>query len=662
MKFLLAAVNAKYIHSNLGVYSLKKYADEKRKQQGTAFLGPDWEIEIGEYTINHQMDYILQDIYEKAPDAVGFSCYIWNILYVQELIRDLKKVLPQTEIWLGGPEVSYRAEEFLRKEPSVRGVMAGEGEETFFRLLGAAKKQDAGLSVWQDEALEQIPGLVFRREAGDGSRDCPETGEIVKNPPAPLMDLNDIPFVYSDLRGMENRIIYYESSRGCPFSCSYCLSSIDKTVRFRSLDRVKRELAFFLENRVPQVKFVDRTFNCKKSHSMEIWRFIQEHDNGITNFHFEISADLLSEEELSLLSQMRPGLVQLEIGVQTTNPDTIREIRRRMDLGKLESHVRQINGFGNIHQHLDLIAGLPWEGYESFKRSFNQVYAMEPEQLQLGFLKVLSGSYMEEKAQDYGLRFRDTPPYEVLATRWLSYGELIRLKGVEEMVEIYYNSGQFRNTVKELQTEFLSPFDMYESLREYYRAEGLSAVSHSRNARYEILFAFIEKTLGKRPQTGVQTSAQTEDRTEEPADRLELYRDLLTEDLYLRENAKSRPSFARDLSPFKEEIKQFFIREGKEPRYLTGYEEYDSRQMSRMAHMEIMRDGRMLVFDYLCRDALLGNARIIEAGRIRGSITKRQSRAKEGSKRPFIIFTKKGNNSCETRDEGPEGGAGEENP
>lgn len=626
MKFLLAAVNAKYIHSNLGVYSLKKYADEKRKQQGTAFWGPDWEIEIGEYTINHQMDYILQDIYEKAPDAVGFSCYIWNILYVQELIRDLKKVLPQTEIWLGGPEVSYRAEEFLRKEPSVRGVMAGEGEETFFRLLGAAKKQDAGLSVWQDEALEQIPGLVFRREAGDGSRDCPETGEIVKNPPAPLMDLNDIPFVYSDLRGMENRIIYYESSRGCPFSCSYCLSSIDKTVRFRSLDRVKRELAFFLENRVPQVKFVDRTFNCKKSHSMEIWRFIQEHDNGITNFHFEISADLLSEEELSLLSQMRPGLVQLEIGVQTTNPDTIREIRRRMDLGKLESHVSQINGFGNIHQHLDLIAGLPWEGYESFKRSFNQVYAMEPEQLQLGFLKVLSGSYMEEKAQDYGLRFRDTPPYEVLATRWLSYGELIRLKGVEEMVEIYYNSGQFRNTVKELQKEFLSPFDMYESLREYYREEGLSAVSHSRNARYEILFAFIEKTLGKRPQTGVQTSAQTEgqteeqaeDRTEEPADRLELYRDLLTEDLYLRENAKSRPSFARDLSPFKEEIKQFFIREGKEPRCLTGYEGYDSRQMSRMAHMEIMRDGRMLVFDYLCRDALLGNARIIEAGRIRG--------------------------------------------
>ncbi len=610
MKFLLAAVNAKYIHSNLGVYSLKRYADEKRNRRTGDALDLDWEIEIGEYTINHQMDYILQDIYEKSPDAVGFSCYIWNILYVQELIRDLKKVLPQTEIWLGGPEVSYRAEEILIQEPSVRGVMAGEGEETFFRLLGAADWEEKGdgcgsvcqpkeRTIWQDEALEQIPGLVFRREnrAEDGSD---HRSDIVKNPPAPLMDLDDIPFVYGDLKGMENRIIYYESSRGCPFSCSYCLSSIDKTVRFRSLELVKKELAFFLEHRVPQVKFVDRTFNCKKSHSMEIWSFIKDHDNGITNFHFEISADLLSEEELSLLSEMRPGLVQLEIGVQTTNPDTIREIRRRMDLEKLESNVRRVNGFRNIHQHLDLIAGLPWEGYESFKNSFNQVYAMEPEQLQLGFLKVLSGSYMEEKAEDYGLLFRDTPPYEVLSTRWLSYGELIRLKGVEEMVEVYYNSGQFGNTMRELQTEFSSPFDMYEALREYYRDQELSAVSHSRNARYEILFSFIRKMLEKNAQT----------------DRLERYRDFLTEDLYLRENAKSRPSFGRDLTPYKEEIKQFFIREGKERRYLMGYEEYDSKQMSRMVHVEIMRDGRMLLFDYLHRDALLGNARIIEAGRI----------------------------------------------
>lgn len=604
MKVLLTAVNAKYIHSNLAIYSMKAYAEQKGC--------PGAEIQLAEYTINQQQDGILRGIYEKKPDLLCFSCYIWNISFVRELIRDVKKILPKTRIWVGGPEVSYDAEDFLKEMPQITGVICGEGEETFaevVRTYAQWEKQEQ-----EPGKLADVPGIVYR----DGEK-------LVFTGNRDILNMDELVFPYENLSLFEHKIIYYESSRGCPFSCSYCLSSIDKTVRFRSLDRVKRELAFFLENRVPQVKFVDRTFNCKKSHSMEIWRFIQEHDNGITNFHFEISADLLSEEELSLLSQMRPGLVQLEIGVQTTNPDTIREIRRRMDLGKLESHVRQINGFGNIHQHLDLIAGLPWEGYESFKRSFNQVYAMEPEQLQLGFLKVLSGSYMEERAQDYGLRFRDTPPYEVLATRWLSYGELIRLKGVEEMVEIYYNSGQFRNTVKELQKEFLSPFDMYESLREYYREEGLSAVSHSRNARYEILFAFIEKTLGKRPQTGVQTSAQTEgqteeqaeDRTEEPADRLELYRDLLTEDLYLRENAKSRPSFARDLSPFKEEIKQFFIREGKEPRRLTGYEGYDSRQMSRMAHMEVMRDGRMLLFDYLCRDALLGNARIIEAGRIR---------------------------------------------
>lgn len=629
MKYLLAAINAKYIHSNLGVYSLKKYADEKRKKQRGTVLKADWEIEIGEYTINHQMDYILQDIYEKKPDAVGFSCYIWNIRYVQELIRDLKKVLPRTEIWLGGPEVSYRAEELLRKEPSVRGVMAGEGEETFFRLLEAAASQNISRSAWTDESLEQIPGLIFRREGGREDGGCHGTEEIVKTPPAPLMELDDIPFVYRDLKGMENRIIYYESSRGCPFSCSYCLSSIDKTVRFRSLELVKRELGFFLENRVPQVKFVDRTFNCKKSHSVEIWRFIRDHDNGITNFHFEISADLLSEEELSLLSEMRPGLVQLEIGVQTTNPDTIREIRRRMDLKKLEANVRRINGFNNIHQHLDLIAGLPWEDYESFQRSFNQVYAMEPEQLQLGFLKVLSGSYMEEKAADYGLLFRDTPPYEVLSTRWLSYGELIRLKGVEEMVEIYYNSGQFRNTVKELQKEFSSPFDMYEALREYYREQGLSSVSHSRNARYEILFDFIRETLKKRQQTGSQKERQAQ------ADRLELYRDLLTEDLYLRENAKSRPSFGRDLTPYKEEMKQFFIREGKERRCLSGYEEYDSKQISRMTHLEVMRDGRMLLFDYLHRDALFGNARIMEAGRIQ-----RRDFAKE--QEPVHHFYEKG--------------------
>lgn len=578
MKFLLAAINAKYIHSNLGIYSLIKYAQDMfadRKARGEEF--PEIQIEMGEYTINHQMELILQDIYRRSPDVVGFSCYIWNILYVKELVRDLKKVLPRVEIWLGGPEVSYDAEEVLRELPEVKGIMAGEGEETFYHLV-EQYMADGQLSL-----LSAQPGLIFRKNDGG----------IHTGMPAPLMDLSRIPFSYGSLEGLEHRIIYYESSRGCPFSCSYCLSSIDKTVRFRDLDLVKKELSFFLDRRVPQVKFVDRTFNCKKSHSMEIWKFILENDNGVTNFHFEISADLLDEEEMALMERMRAGLIQLEIGVQTTNLDTIREIRRKMDLVKLENNVHRVNSFRNIHQHLDLIAGLPYEDYESFRKSFNDVYRMEPEQLQLGFLKVLKGSYMEEMAGEYGLLYKSQPPYEVLSTRWLSYGDVIRLKGVEEMVEVHYNSGQFRTVLKELEKEFDEPFDLFQALAEYYEENRMTGISHSRLARYEILFRFINENV-----PGIQNG-----------DKAERYRDLLMYDLYLRENVKSRPSFAREQSPFKEAVKQFFIDEARCPLLLKGYEEYDSRQISKMAHAEGMGDGSVVLFDYKNRDALLGNAR-----------------------------------------------------
>ena len=606
MKFLLAAVNAKYIHSNLGIYSLNKYAQEKletRRAQGEAC--PGIQIEMGEYTINQQMDLVLQDIYRRSPDVAGFSCYIWNILYVKELVRDLKKVMPQLTIWLGGPEVSYNGEEMLRELPEVTGVMAGEGEETFFRLVESCgmsfmESKEAG-KRWNLSRLEELlkdrPGFIFRKS----------DGTISAGAPAPLMELSRIPFSYGSLEGLEHRIIYYESSRGCPFSCSYCLSSIDKTVRFRDLDMVKKELSFFLEKRVPQVKFVDRTFNCRKSHAMEIWKFILEHDNGVTNFHFEISADLLDEEELALLKQMRPGLIQLEIGVQTTNPEAIREIRRRMDLEKLERNVHAVNSFRNIHQHLDLIAGLPYEGYESFRKSFNDVYRMEPEQLQLGFLKVLKGSYMEEMAGEYGLLYKSQPPYEVLSTRWLGYDDIIRLKGVEEMVEVHYNSGQFRNVLKELVKEFDTPFDLYRELAGYYDGNRITGISHSRLARYEILYRFINETVLK-------------GREEE---KRELYRDLLMYDLYLRENAKSRPSFAREQAPFKEAVKQFFIKEAKMPSLLEGYEDYDSRQISKMAHAEGMRDQSVILFDYRNRDALFGNARafrlILSGGELVGS-------------------------------------------
>ena len=360
MKILLAACNAKYIHSNLAVYNLKSCSGEYSSR-----------VVVKEYTINQIRDDILKDIYLEQPDVVCFSCYIWNISFVRELVPDLKKILPQVEFWAGGPEVSYDAVEFLKKNPAFFGVMVGEGEETFHELAGYYIER-------KPETLSGIRGVAFRDE--NKGRDIVHTGW------RELMDLSKVPFAYSNLTEFKNRIIYYERSRGCPFSCSYCLSSIDKKLRFRDIELVKKELQFFIDNKVPQVKFVDRTFNCKHDHAMEIWRYITENDNGITNFHFEISADLLRAEELALMKTMRPGLIQLEIGVQSTNPQTIKAIRRTMDFEKLKGIVEQIHSFGNIHQHLDLIAGLPYEGYDSFHKSFCDVYALRPEQFQLGFL------------------------------------------------------------------------------------------------------------------------------------------------------------------------------------------------------------------------------------------------------------------------------------
>ncbi len=594
MKVFLAAVNAKYIHSNLGIYSLRRYAKRCLEQEDADSFGI--RIELGEYTINQTEESILRDIYRRRPDIVGFSCYIWNIVHVKALARDLKKVLPGTRIWLGGPEVSYNARGVLEELTEAELVMMGEGERTFAGLLraeggaGAAQPgggaQENGSETAQGEKqlrsacrLPGIPGIAWRDDEGG----------ITVNGPAPLLSLDELLFPYESLEGFENRILYYESSRGCPFACSYCLSSLDKTVRFRSISLVKEELSFFLNHRVSQVKFVDRTFNCQKSHALAIWRFISEHDNGITNFHFEIAADLLDEEMLSVLRGMRPGLIQLEIGVQSTNPDTIRAIRRQTDLQRLAANVSCIRRFQNIHQHLDLIAGLPFEDFRRFKKSFNDVYRMEPEQLQLGFLKVLKGSAMENEASCCGLVFRSQPPYEVLATRWLDYGELLRLKGVEEMLEAYYNSGQFGNTMRALLGEFADPFSRYESLYAYYEREGLNAVSHSRLARYEILFRFIEAHVSD-------------------SQSIEEYRDRLTEDLYLRENVKSRPFFLRDQTPYKDAVRAFFREEAGSPRYLPGYEGYTARQVIKMAHMEILGDGTALLFDYKNRDARSGNA------------------------------------------------------
>ena len=440
MKVLLAAVNAKYIHSNLAVYSLRAYAQK--------YCG---ETEIAEYTINQTIDDILTDIYLRQPDVLCLSCYLWNIPYVGQIAAEVPKILPRTQIWLGGPEVSYDAADALRRYPGVAGVMRGEGEATFLELMGYWEQQGRGD---REGDLSEIKGIVYRDESG----------EIRENPLRPVLDLSSVPFAYGHIGDFKNRIIYYESSRGCPFSCSYCLSSVDKCLRFRDIGMVKEELQFFIDHEVPQVKFVDRTFNCRHDHAMEVWTYIKEHDRGITNFHFEVAADLLDEEEIRLIRSMRPGLIQLEIGVQSVNRDTLREIRRTMDLDRVRDRVDRIREGRNVHQHLDLIAGLPFEGYESFARSFDTVYAMKPEQLQLGFLKVLKGSLMHERTEEYGLLYQDRPPYEVLRTRWLSYREIIRLKRVEEMTEVYYNSGQFRHTMEYLLGKFGAPVSMYEAL------------------------------------------------------------------------------------------------------------------------------------------------------------------------------------------------------
>ena len=579
MKILLTAVNAKYIHSNPAVYSLRAYAGEKLREH----------IEIAEYTINHQLEEILADIYEKNPDVIAFSCYIWNWNMIQELVTELSKVLPGRPIWLGGPEVTYDASEILAKYPQLTGIIIGEGEETFRELIeyyvNPKELREHGI-------LQEIPGLAL-----------PSGYTPVRE----LTDLNRIPFLYDNLEPFKNRIIYYESSRGCPYRCSYCLSSIDKSVRFRDMDVVKKELQFFLDNQVPQVKFVDRTFNCNHAHAMEIWLFIHEHDNGVTNFHFEISADILNEEELTLLNQMRPGLVQLEIGVQTANPMTIKEIRRVMDLDRLEQIVRRIQKGNNIHIHLDLIAGLPFEDYESFGRSFDRVYGMQPQQLQLGFLKVLKGSYMHEKAEDYGLLYLDRPPYEVLSTSWLPYADVLRLKQIEEMVELYYNSNQFTHTLPVLIKSFASPFAMFEALAKFYRRRGYFTQAPARAYRYQVLLDFAEEMDPKQST---------------------LYRELLTFDLYLRENMKSRPDFARDLTPFKEQIRSFYQKEEKEREFLPDYIGYDSRQLAKMTHLEPFSrsvleqtavwdmdnktsQGGYVLFDYKRRNPLTYEARTV---------------------------------------------------
>lgn len=558
MKILLTAINAKYIHSNLAVYSLQAYAKK--------YLGQEVNVDIIEYTINHPVADILEGIYKEKPDVLCFSCYIWNMRYVAELMQEYHKLCPDVPIWVGGPEVSYEAEIFLAEHSEVTGIMIGEGEQTFLEICrhyGENKEADV---------LEDIAGIAYRR--GE---------EICHTRIRAAVDMSEIPFCYGQIEEFKNRIIYYESSRGCPFRCSYCLSSIEKQLRFRNIELVKQELAFFVEKKVPQIKFVDRTFNCNHEHAMAIWKFIKENDNGITNFHFEVSADLLTEEELALIREMRPGLIQLEIGVQSTNEATIREIHRTMKLDKLKEVVLEIQMGQNIHEHLDLIAGLPYEDYDTFAQSFDEIYALKPNQLQLGFLKVLKGSYMYEHADEYELIYRTNPPYEVLRTKWLDFAEVLKIRQVEEMLEVYYNSGQYEVTMKMLETQYRSPFVMYQRMGEFYERHGYFGMSHSRVRRAEILLEFVK---------------------EDASEAVLVVQESLIFDLYYRENCKSRPRWACDMSEWKH-VSRRYCKNGTQThveRFSYRFPEKSQRSVTCLPEREAVP--QYVWFDYTRRDPL----------------------------------------------------------
>lgn len=567
MKILLTAINAKYIHSNLAVHSLRAYAKK---------MGHD--VTIAEYTINQQRDDVLEHIYRQQPDLLTFSCYIWNIDYVLDVAETFHKVCPDVPIWLGGPEVSFETETFLAEHPFVAGVMMGEGERTFSELCGVYEGDSVGNG---QDRFAQIEGIAYRTEEGS----------IVLQPLRTLLSMDEIPFCYENMEDFEHRIIYYESSRGCPFQCSYCLSSVDKTLRFRSLHLVRRELQFFLDHRIPQVKFVDRTFNCRHEHALAIWKYIKEHDNGVTNFHFEVSADLLNEEELRLISDMRPGLIQLEIGVQTTYPQTIREIHRTMRLPEVKKAVETVQCGGNIHQHLDLIAGLPFEDYERFQKSFDEIYAWKPDQLQLGFLKVLKGSYMYAHAKEYEIVYHTKAPYEVLSTKWLSYDELLEIKLVEEMLEQHYNSGQFLTALSVLEQVYESAFLMFLDMGHFYRDSGYLDCSHSRVKKTEIFMEFALRVDGE---------------------RRDLYKEALLFDLYKIEKSKSRPVWAREPDASHREAAQYLKTHGLESKYchIEPFSYIDVK--GKKVCVGERHEKRWLIFHYEKRDPLSNAAGIQE--------------------------------------------------
>ncbi len=572
MKTLLVAINAKYIHTNLAVRYLKNYA----VLQG-------FSPQIAEYTINEHFDDILGNIYLKKPEVLCFSCYLWNVEIVRNLSRELKKLLPGLQIWCGGPEVSMHPLSFLEENPAVDLIMCGEGEQIFSDLLSALENQ---------HPLATVKGIVFRQE-----------GHIVQTPSAPPFDMSRLPFAYDDLPELHHKILYFETSRGCPFSCTYCLSSATKGVHTMPVELACQYLDRFLAAKVPQVKFVDRTFNCSKQHANAILSYLLAHDNLVTNFHFEISADILDESTLALISQAREGLFQFEVGVQSTNPQTISSIRRSCDNHRLFANTAKLQSLHNVHIHADLIAGLPYEDYRSFAASFDDVFSMKPDMLQLGFLKVLKGSAMEAEAPQYDIRYQSRAPYEVLSTRWLSYDDILKLKKVERLVDMYYNSGRFQSCLPMAMAGYDSPFQFFEGLALFFSEQGLLERQAGKYDYYNFLYDFFKKSHG---------ASQN-------------FCWAARHDIFCRENAKSPPEWASCslFSIYRDKIEDFFANQICIEHYVPWLSGQEARRISKIVHLEVYPvnpvkgtdETTAFLYDYSYRD-INGNAKVYDVGKI----------------------------------------------
>lgn len=563
MKTVIIALNSKYIHSALAPWYLKENCT------------PDCgEVKVLEFSINESTDFVLESIYEEKCDIAAFSCYIWNISEVMKIADNLKSILPKVKIILGGPEVSFNAIEIMQQNAGIDFILSGEGEQTFRQLLSSL--------VNQTMEYESIKSLTYR----DGEHIVSSERYAVTE------DLNMIRSPYSEEMFLTagNKIVYYESSRGCPFDCSYCLSSTFKGVRYLSLERVKADILSFIKAGTTMVKFVDRTFNCNLDRAKQIISFIID-NAGATHFHFEAAADLFDEELLSILLKAPAGLIQFEVGIQTTNNDTIKAVNRKTRLDEVFSKVQKLNSFGNIHLHLDLIVGLPYEDYVSFRQSFNDVYDLKPQQLQVGFLKLLKGSRIRTEADKYGYKFRNYPPYEVLSNDYLSYEEISRLKNIEDMVERFFNSGRFNKTVDYLiKGFFASSFDFYEKLSAYFKEYRYFERSLSSRDLYTIMLDFTKACC--------------------PDIDLKVVNELLKFDFLVSNNTNNLPTgVTRNIEAgFKEKCFEFLKTGEYIKEYIPHFEGIPAKQIYNKVHFErflfdvtkdcIKEDSIVVLFDY----------------------------------------------------------------